>query len=220
MNLLYTIEIPNYIRKYLAAKSIRPKYYVKGKNEPKAKKYLSARYKYVINSSDKYKREMLYDTALNEFVLANPTKAGNERWKIINGGNAQDYDRGKSMEAIKSFFTPFVQAIIKEPITQFPLLIEVDLYDYVKDDISKGQDWDIGNRLYIHNKAFMDLLIPKRTSKELGLGLIPDDNIKYVISDPRNRFIPIETGIPKLVYRIYQDISEEVKILEKYRKNV
>lgn len=100
-----------------------------------------------------------------------------------------------------------------KPLQRYPLIIKCELWDELFDPITKGQDWDAGNRILPYNKAFEDVLTQ--------LNIIKDDCTKYVTGPPQTKFIPLLPGEKrKLVYKLYVDRSERVLNHPEYKKGL
>lgn len=158
LELLHTIEMPNYPRKVLTSKERRAKYFIFPKDEAvrQKKKYSSTRYtwkEYI--SASKKKETRLYDTSTNEFVIKNSRTAGKEKWLVINGqkyynGVYRDYEKGKILNELNRFYSSFLEAL--NPITQYPLHIE-----YIF-DVYLDEDTDLDNHGFPYYKGFQDCL--------------------------------------------------------------
>lgn len=215
--LLYTIEMPNYIRKIKLAESRRAKYYVYPKDERVKEKikFNSNRYQWKEYISSTKKKEIrLFDTAINQFVIKNTRTAGTEKWEVINAekvynGAYHPNVLGKIVKQIGEFMLPFLQAL--KPINQFPLWVECEIHDYLNDEIS-GKRWDVINRGYLYCKVFEDILQPKTDKNPLGLGIIPDDSAEYIVCPAHPIFFSFSKTTrtdnfadpePKLIFKIY-----------------
>lgn len=218
--LLYSITMNNYLRKIKLADSRRVKYFEVGDAFPN--KYRSG----ILNGNLQYRERTkkkplcLFDTVTKEFVLKNPKVAGTERWEMINGQKIYNAGyhpivRAKIMEQIHTFIKeqlslynkdlishsisnlPEDKALLTEHGISYPLYIECEVHDLIKDPISKNQKWDVFNRTYPFCKAFEDVL--------QELGIIEDDSVEFVRCPSHPFFFPIGDGeIPKLVFNIYK----------------
>jgi hypothetical protein len=198
------IEYPNYPRKILLSKKRMTKYFVKGKNEPKTKKYQTQDYRY---KRFKDGKEYLVDKD-NKPVIANPRACGTPKYQIISGQDVWAQTlyyqlRCKISQELHKFFKEKIKDL--PVITFYPLKIEMEIHDTVK---FKNSYWDVDNRALIYNKTFMDTLTE--------CGKIIDDKNIYVPSPPSPHFVPIEEGeTPKLVYIIKQ--TDDRRMLNFYK---
>ena len=223
VRLIYSVTIPNYIRKVKLSDARRAKYYTFPKDESvktTKKKFNSNRYQWrEYTSSTKKKEIRLFDTATNEFVVKNTRTAGTERWEVINAEKVYNRAYHPSVQAkivreIGQFLLSFLKAM--PVISQFPLYVQCEIHDYNNDKIS-GNIWDVINRGYLYCKVFEDILKPKTDKNPLGLGVIPDDSYKYIMcpahpifyslgekrkvfTEEMDSFLDPE---PKLVFNIY-----------------
>jgi hypothetical protein len=197
----------NYPRVIMTSKARRFKYYIKGKNEPKAKKYQDVtKYKYKLFKNGKY-----YLVDLNDkLVIANPKAANTPKYITISGQdiwsmNMHPAMRAKIASELHIFFKKEINKI--KNIDFYPLEIKVEIHDTIK---YKKSYWDVDNRALIYNKTFMDTLTE--------CGKIKDDCNIYVTAPPAPIFIPINEGeTSKLVYIIKK--CEDDRILSFFKKN-
>jgi len=219
--LIAEITIPNYIRTYEASKAQQVKYYEKGRKklpyalcdkslfklqgirEPDGINYAWRSFP-VIRRKVKRMIDFLIDVKTDERVIANTKKAGKPRIEIINGqdiysGVKGRFSKNNLMNAIKDQYRHFIMTIPKIAINQFPIRFEVELWDTIEDlEYSKGQKWDLDNRIFPYNKAFCDILTE--------LKIIPDDAISYITGPPSALFCPVKTKEErKLIFKIYSD---------------
>jgi len=99
----------------------------------------------------------------------------------------------------------FEDTVAHKPITEFPIRLDVYLFDtIIDDDFNQGQEWDLDNRFFPYAKSIPDLM--KKLNK------IPDDNILYITEPPHPIFVPVpDPEDRKLVVRIYKDTREIIK---------
>lgn len=234
MELLATVEIPQYVRLILLAEKRREVYYEKGKKvlPEKWAKQIGVNVDWQI-----IKGKILLCDAENKPIIANPTTAGTPRGYVIAGNDLHslrmmDSTRSKIMKAIKAQFTPIIEQL--EPITKFPIRILMELHDTVEDEMYissktktaiKNINWDIDNRALFYAKAFPDILSGSPMIKEIKEGrekikrtvltskqIIPNDERRYITQPPVPLFYPIEnTKDRKIVFKIYHDDREIIK---------
>ena len=200
--LLLEITIPEYITRVALSKSRRPVYYsTKGKRKPP--KTLLKNPLYVVD-----KQGFLRYRPTGDKVVANKKVVGTPKYQKINGqdfysGFGSQFERIAIVSGIKNFCRPF---ITKLPIlTEFPVQFEMELHTVI------GQaNWDLDN-LWIYTKCIQDLLVET--------GKMPDDNIQFVTKPAAPEFFPTKTEEErKLVFKIYKDEREGLKITEPITK--
>ena len=167
----------------------------------------------VPNKTDQKKatRHYLYDTTTGDLVISNPNTVGQPKYINIKGqdmySGQNDYLRNNILQAIKSYFKKHVRKL--KPITEFPLVIEMEFHDTIRTWTSRstdeiGEPWDVDNRTAPYAKAFPDVLITE--------GIIPDDDRLHVTQPPKGIFCPIQNDRDrKLVIKIYQDTRDIIK---------
>lgn len=213
-SLIQEITIPLYLRQYIKSNSIRAKYYENGgKNKiperiGKNPDLYAWREFAVTIKGKKKKKEYLVHKATGTRVIANEFNAGKVNKVNINGqgiynGNIAQFDRNNMIRQIKESFHDAVKSI--KVITEFPIRIDVYLFDTViDDDFNQGQEWDLDNRFFPYAKSIPDLM--KKLNK------IPDDNILYITEPPHPIFVPVpDPEDRKLVVRIFKDTREIIK---------
>lgn len=198
---LLVVELPEYIRRVKLSNSRLATYYEEGKKKL-PKKYQNETFEYRKIKKGGVMRSFLFNKLTGERVIANPVSKGTPKYYLINGqdlynGQVKMHMRNNVITAIKDAFRPFVKGL--PAITKFPLRIEAELHDMVRDPLNKNQLWDIDNRtLGWYVKAFQDLLKSE--------GIIPDDNILYITQPPVPLFVPVEdTAERKLTFKFYHD---------------
>jgi len=168
----------------------------------------------------------------------NPESAGTPSYKKINGQLIWQYGTNGNFQITKmvSQMKDQIMEVLKdiEPINKFPIIIRGEMHTVFNQHIFKYRNgelirpkdnketvnvWDIGNLGYIWSKVFDDCLKPYNPPKRGKLtkentkyswwkGLIPDDNINYVIETGSMRFVPINNyDERKLVFKIYYDVE-------------
>lgn len=219
--LIAVVEIPKYIRKVQVSGNRRATYYKQGEKLPiKYESRLGLDYQWVKFKGGK----ILLCNAECEPVVKNPNSVGTPKYKIINGQDLhtltlQDYERSKIITAIKKQMIPEVAKL--QPITEYPILIEAELYDTIEDQelvSTKGKvkdvRWDCDNRVAFYCKCFPDVLCgcPYRDEDTgeiayLSKPVIIDDDRLHLGNSMGCLFVPIDNAENrKLVFRIYKDI--------------
>lgn len=190
MKILTTIEIPLFIKDVQLSKKRRATYYKKTSKKPLPKKYQHL----------KYNKKGILVSELGIPVIANPRAVGTPRFKRINGqeiySGMPHHMRSKIVKSIKDSF----KDILKKhgPINQFPIQLEMKLYDSIG-----NANWDLDN-LWIYNKCFQDSLT--------DAGIIPDDHIGYITKAAAPEFVPIENPDDrKFVFTLFHDDREIIQ---------
>ena len=199
--LIYSVELPDYIRQVKMADKRQPKYYEPGaKHIPK--KYSDPR-KFVFQKWKPTGKTHLIEIATGLRVISNPRSAGTPRWVQINNqyiysGNIHPATRGKLIEAIKESYVDYSEVVNLPPITTFPIIIEAEVHDLIYDPQIRHQLWDVDNRFTPYGKTWSDIL--------QDLDIIPEDHCLYVTGPPSALFFPIKEGEQrKLVFHFYHD---------------
>lgn len=175
-----------------------------------------------IDTFNKTGRWVLCKTVGNVFepVISNPQKVGTPRFYLIKGqdiysGNLSKHFKGMVMDMIKQSYLPYVQNM--PVIDTYPIKIECELHDTIKNSYMKnkksdiGERWDVDNYVYPYCKAFPDLLT--------ALGKIRDDDRLHLPSSIGVRFIPIDNHENrKLVFTISLDDREEIATNQHFMK--
>jgi|TARA_R110000850_G_scaffold118218_1_gene235194 hypothetical protein len=183
-----SIEIPQFIKKVMVAKARRIKYYKKGGKIPK---------KYANNKFDNKGRMINSD---GDHVVANPRTIGTARYLTINGqqlynARMSPHMRSKIVNAVKESYMPYVKNV--KPIKKLPVAISLDFYD-----TTRQANWDLDNQ-WLYGKCFQDLIVK--------LGILPDDDIKYITQASAPRFFPVDTEEErKLIFHITTETRVEI----------
>lgn len=240
MELLATVEIPEYVRAIKLSESRRTAYYERGKKKLPAKleKQIGVNMKWTFINGKEYLTD-----AYGTRIIANPTSAGTPKVEVIKGNALHslrmlDSTRSKILKAIKEDMTRHIEKL--EPITKFPIRIICEIHDTVidwmyidnKSGLPKDTNWDIDNRFLFYGKAFPDILSGSPMIEEVitadrdssgkrikikqrvftSKRIIPDDGRKFITQPPVPLFCPIEdTTKRKLVFKIYHDDREIIK---------
>jgi len=214
LELLRTVEIPQYIRKVKLSNSRNPTYYtlVARKKCKLPKKYQTPRYEFLPWPYGKTVRIHLIDTQTGLRVIKNSKSVGTARWKIINGQDIYNQTiiqqtRNNMLQAIKASFVPYIDAIEPLDLADLPIRIEAEIHYPYKG--STGQLWDVDNHFYMYQKAFQDVLTghwDKKSNVHRCKVIIPDDNVLFVSKPPSPLHIPVEDYEDrKLVFKIYKE---------------
>lgn len=234
MELLATVEIPNYVRFVTTTESRRATYYEKGKKKVPDKwlKQVGVNCEWLV-----IKGKTLLCDAEGKPIVSNPKAVGTPKGVVICGNDLhsltmQDYTRSKIIKAIKADMIPHVEKL--DPITKFPIRILFELHDTFMDYMYVTKEgnpietgWDLDNRALFYAKVFPDVLqgnpmikpIEKNADgkwvKKLAITskrIIPNDSRVYITQAPCALFVPIEdTKDRKLVFKIYHDDREVIK---------
>lgn len=208
LELLRTVEIPQYIRKVKLSNSRNPTYYtlVSGKKCKLPKKYQTLRYKFLPWNYGVGAKVHLIDTQTGLRVVKNSKSVGTARWKIINGQDIYNQTiiqqtRNNMLQAIKASFVPYIDALEPIPLADLPIRIEAEVHYPYRG--STGQLWDADNHFYMYQKAFQDVLTGHVNRCKV---IIPDDNVLFVSKPPSPLHIPVEDYEDrKLVFKIYKE---------------
>lgn len=175
----------------------------------------STKNKYILS-----KVEIIKDEYIVTPIICNEKKVGTPKFYLIKGqdiysGNLREHARGNIMNKIKECYEPYLKDIL--PIVDYPVKIECELYDTVRNFYSKQKDqrWDVDNYAYPYMKAFPDLLVEKK--------ILFDDDRLHLTQPPTPIFCPIEKHEDrKLVFIISKDDRDIIKnneIYQSYHKN-
>ena len=238
--LICTIVIPDYVKEVKLSDSQRAAYYyltsngtIKWKSKipldyVKADKLKACKKNKAVYESDLIENYKIvtFDKNINILcnvtkegkitkVIANPDSVGKPCIKKINGQSVynstiKEFERGFVMKTIKDNFKDYIEKI--EPITLYPILIDVELHDNVKNS-DRNSRWDVDNRMFLYNKAFCDSL--KEYKK------IIDDDRLHITRPPQATFFPInENEKRKLVFHIYKDNRDFSKYFNENKEKV
>jgi Holliday junction resolvase RusA-like endonuclease len=197
-----TIEIKQYLKKVKLSNRRKTKYYELGKTLPKAKKYQD-RSKYVYQKVSGFGyRQFLVEALTGLRVIANPKAAGTPKYAQINGqkiynGEISKHSRNKIMIELAKVISPYVKTLV--PVKQYPILINLQVHDTVREPSVTGALWDLDNRMGPYLKCFQDCL-----TKE---SIIKDDNsvclCKLVIE-----YFPVSTEAERKLVFILDDVKD------------
>ena len=190
-DVLYVIEIPNYIKYVILSQKRRTLYWtVDDKNLP-------ARVRAQITGIDKKKRLLGKN---HQPIIKNPRAAGTPRMRKINGqdiysGFGNHFYRQAVVEQVKKSFMEVLKDIPR--LDYSPVRIDAQLHDEIG-----AANWDLDN-LWIYVKCMLDCL----TSS----GIIPDDTIEFITKAPSFEFYPIEPGEErKMVFIIRKELRDAI----------
>lgn len=225
--LIVVVEIPRYIRQVQISGPQIAQYYRQDKKLPvKYASKLAIEYQWVKFSNLKYP---ILCNANKKPVIKNEKDIGKPTFKLIRGQELhmltlQDYERSKIITAIKEQMVQYTNKL--EPIYDYPLVIECELYDTFSDEelkSTKGNirdiNFDIDNRFLFYGKTFPDVLggcpyMDEDTGEMVckSKPIIVDDHRLYITGPPSVLFCPISNSKDrKLVFRIYQDKREIIR---------
>jgi hypothetical protein len=172
--IIYQVEIDDYIEYVTLSKKRRPRYYTKGNNIPK--KYLDKK-KYNFNT-----KGVLVDVETGEKIIANPKVANKPRVKKISGQDIwvgiNHHLRSKIAREVKKYFENAFKNLKPLKIEDYPIGVCIDFYKPIGDG-----DYDLDNLSLIYRKCCHDAL----------KGIIEDDTVTYLRSMPTN-FIPVSNN--------------------------
>lgn len=216
------IEIPNYLRKVKLSEARKKKYYVKGKNEPVAKKYNNTEHYEWVKFKGQY---FLVDVETRERVISNPRAAGTPRFITINGqkiynGEIDKHVRNKVLSSIKDSFAPYINKL--PVITEYPIRIDMEIHDTIREPSSNAL-WDVDNRAWPYIKAFQDCLTGNKdkAGKKRNRQIIPDDNNLFIPRSPSPLFVPVEDEKDrKLVFIISNETDPRVINNKEHQKQL
>jgi len=188
-NILYKIEISNYMKYVQLSKQRRAKFFKKGQKIPK--KYLHNEDFFNFNS-----KGILVNVTDDSKVIANPRVAGTPRMKKIRGNDIwsgmDPFLRAKIAKDVKNYFKDIYKKnnlkMLKS--TDYPIGVYLEFHDIINEDTQ-----DIDNLSLVYRKCSLDAL------KSV---VIEDDMPNYVQEIPCS-FIPIDNeNNNKLIITIYK----------------
>jgi hypothetical protein len=138
------------------------------------------------------RKEALFNTVTNEFVLKNPRTAGTPRILPINGqdfwssGEGQQWNRSKLKEFLYDYYASRIVQQLPEGIwAPKGSFIHLEYIFYFPFKIYEANDvQDLDNHSYPYVKVFKDVL--------QTLGVIKGDDFRYVRGD-YSRYMEVET---------------------------
>lgn len=169
----WTVEIPLYPEEIQISEKRRPKYYKKGEDIPK--KYKD--YDFVDG--------FLVDSESNR-IVKNTRSVGKPRFEKVNfqklwNGVVARHMRAKMADSLHEFYSPHFKKQLPPKIEiglDECLLVNYDFYNIIDSDSA-----DLDNLAHWHIKTSLDCLTEKNNPNQKNnqkLGIIKDDNLKYV----------------------------------------
>ena len=190
---LLVIEIPKFITHVQLSKKRKAKYYTMHDEIPK-------RY-----SKCKFNAKGILVDDFGYPIIKNPIAAGTPKYAKINTqviyrGNGH-FTRSKMVHEMKEFFRDYICGIPPIDPKNFPLEIELQIH------CPKGKgDFDVDNMSGIYTKTIHDCLV--------DCGLIPDDNINYIMKT-ESQYLPVKTDEErKLVIILRKNKPNKININE------
>jgi hypothetical protein len=171
--ILFELNIPEYITHVQLSQHRRVKYYAKGDKIP---------VKHDSNIFDKQGR-LLGPNGIP--VVKNPRVAGTPSWKKINGqefykGTGNPIMRSKVIGAMKDFFRPYFDDISPIAADQMPITVELEIHDNPVDE------FDIDNLAWVYTKVILDVMTEKK--------IVPDDNVNFIAKSGGCQFVRTKPG--------------------------
>lgn len=197
MDLLQTLEIPNFPLRYKASNKRKKKYWkASHSNRPKKYKHLT----------ETDKKGYLLDEDGNR-VVKNPVAAGTPRYISLSGNNfttgLHHSVRSKIVHFLKDFYMPFVQTM--KPFDKFPIQVEWEFHSPVEVEFDMSNFW-------FYYKYFEDCLFEEKYKGRDITPIMPDDNRKYVTKPGAPELWPVDDiEDRKFVFRFYHDQRNIIK---------
>jgi Holliday junction resolvase RusA-like endonuclease len=190
-DVLYVIEIPDYIKHVILSQKRRAVYWTaEDKNLP-------AKVRAKVAGIDSKKR--LLDAA-GKPIIKNSRSVGTPRMKKINGqdiysGYSGHFFREALVSQVKESFMKVLKDIPR--LQELPVRIDAQLHE------EPGQaNWDLDN-LWIYVKCMLDCLTAS--------GIIPEDTIEYVTKAPGFEYFPIKPGERrKMVFILRRELRDDI----------
>ena len=181
--LLFKIEIPDFITRIQVSKSRKPIYYEKNGKHPVP----SSKEKHLDKGKNKFEWKMhkigsnikilLSEVSTGKPVIKNSRVAGTPKFVQIKGndfysGFSSPHQRILIVNSIKDNFIDYFKKIGK--IQDFPIYLEFIIHNEMNIKASKGKmmSQDLDNQAYAYVKSSQDLM------KEIGI--IEDDNLFFI----------------------------------------
>jgi hypothetical protein len=193
--LVYTLEMEDYITHVQTSEKRRPKYYSSIAGRGRVNK-LPKRLEKEGYTVDKFG---FYINKEKERVVANTRSVGTPKQISINSQVlyvGKPWERVAMKNALEEFFLPYVNEM---PVFNFPIAMECELHINATYHTA-----DLNNTGYIYEKVLTDVMVKQ--------GKIFDDSIPYITKPGSSPlYVPIEEGEKrKLIYKIYKDKREEI----------
>ena len=179
--LIFEIEVPDFISKVKISNSRKPIYYEKGNAKtpvPKTKsKHIPLKFDWKLHKIGSKIKNLLTDVKTQQPLIKNSRVAGTAKYLPVKGnlfysGFSHYSQRSAVINAIKdNFRSHFAGKQAKE----FPIRLEFIIYDILTvvqgtNGLNKTQDID--NLFFAYVKASQDLMTQ--------MSIIPDDNLLYI----------------------------------------
>jgi len=191
MELLQTLEIPNFPLRFKVSNKQKAKYWKRHhKNRPK---------KYE-NYQNTDKEGYLLDQEGNR-LLKNPDAMGTPKYVSLSGNNfttgLHPSVRSGLVHNLKDFYMPYVR--LMKPFQKFPLIVEWDFYAPV------DRGFDMSN-FWFYYKYLEDCLFMTEYRKRPVQPILPDDDRAYVVKPGAPLLWPVDTlEQRKFVFKFYHD---------------
>lgn len=173
----WKVVIPNYPEQIKISEKRRPKFYKRGEEDKLPKKHLE---KYF------YTNDVIYSNETMEPIVKNTKSVGKPRFEKVNfqklwNGSVARHMRAKMADTLHEFYSGMFKK-------QLPKKIEIGenecLYiSYEFQNIINSDSADLDNLVHWHIKTSLDCLTEKNNPNQKDghkLGIIKDDNLKYV----------------------------------------
>lgn len=179
-DLIFTIEVPDFITQIKLCEARRPIYYEKegGKYKvpPSKLKHIGKKYEWKLHKIGSKVKTLFTDIKTGLPIIKNSRVAGKPKFKMIKGndfysGFGSPHQRIMVITAIKDNFKKYFKG---KEVKDFPIRLEFIIYNELNVKTSKGkhQTADLDNLFYPYVKSGQDLM--------KTMGIIPDDNLMYI----------------------------------------
>jgi hypothetical protein len=188
-DLIYEIVVEDYPSKIQLSEKRRAVYFQYKKHKDKLPKKYQEPQRYKWSRDDGY----LYDLVGGKRVVKNSKSVGTPKFWSVNFQaiwNQQIKYQGRAliMNKLKDIFNPYIKDL--EPITEFPIRIELFLLD-------QEMPVDVDNKGVVYTKCITDLLTNNN--------IIPDDSSDYVNDTGRCKWVKInESETTKMIIKIWK----------------
>lgn len=180
-DLIFQIEIPNFITQIQVSKQRKAVYYEFNNPKtmvPKSKlKYLGTKFFWKLYKTPSGKIKNYLHDKNGDLVLKNPRVAGKPKFVQIKGndfysGFSTPHQRIMVVNAIKDNFREYFKQV--SPITDYPVYLQFKIHNEMILKKSKGKNLsqDLDNQAFAYVKSSQDLM------KEVKI--ILDDNLAYI----------------------------------------
>lgn len=210
MKRLASLVFPDLPTTIALTQTRRPEYYYKSRGLPK-------KFENQIGFYYEWRQGILYNKFTGEKVIRNAASLDQARTISINGNNLQRVLYGGSRTAIikikQELKEYFLNQLFRKPkvtIREFPLILETKIYINIKGMMDADEDniaqfytkalRDSIKEFYIANHKGSRLSVKEKTIVN-PKGIIPDDNLEYIIGG-NNRVFHTE-GKPYMILNFY-----------------